>query len=225
LKKDSPKKMTMKLTSKRILDLLISVPSFMVIMPMLIFITILVRNRIGSPVIFKQTRPGLNGIPFTIYKFRTMTQQRDNEGRLLQDSERLTKFGRWLRKASLDELPEIFNVIRGEMSLVGPRPLLMQYLKRYTTEQSRRHDVKPGITGWAQINGRNAISWEDKFKLDVWYVDNRSITLDFKILAMTVKSVLYQKGITAKDCETMPEFIPNSEPVAPIQQLDYDCRK
>jgi len=163
--------------------------------------------RVGSPILFRQTRPGLNGNPFTLYKFRTMTDERDVDGNLLSDSERLTKIGRFLRSTSLDELPELFNVVKGDMSLVGPRPLLMQYLERYTPEQARRHEVKPGITGWAQINGRNAITWEEKFKLDVWYVDNQSLLLDLKILFLTIVSVLKREGINQLGHVTSEEFM------------------
>jgi len=169
-------------TVKRLFDLTVAIFSVIILSPVLVLIGILVRLNIGSPVLFRQVRPGLNGKPFTIYKFRTMTDKRDENGKLLPDSERLTRLGRFLRKTSMDELPELFNVIKGDMSIVGPRPLLMQYLDRYTPEQARRHDLKPGITGWAQVNGRNAISWEDKFKLDVWYVDNQSLWLGVKVI-------------------------------------------
>ncbi|MED4523249.1 MULTISPECIES: sugar transferase [Bacillus amyloliquefaciens group] len=161
----------------------------------LLFAMAAVRCAIGSPVLFKQTRPGHNGRPFTLYKLRTMTDARDENGGLLPDHLRLTKTGRLIRKLSIDELPQLFNVLKGDISLVGPRPLLMDYLPLYTAEQARRHEVKPGITGWAQINGRNAISWEEKFKLDVWYVDNRTFLLDLKILLLTVKKVLVSEGI------------------------------
>lgn len=174
--------------------------------PVIVILSILVRIKLGSPIIFKQVRPGLNGCPFQMYKFRTMTDERDANGELLPDAVRLTSFGRFLRSTSLDELPELWNVLKGEMSLVGPRPLLMEYLPRYTTEQARRHKVRPGITGWAQINGRNAIGWDEKFKLDVWYVDNQSLWLDLKILLLTVKKVFVREGISAEGEATMPKF-------------------
>ncbi len=174
--------------------------------PVIVILSILVRIKLGSPIIFKQVRPGLNGCPFQMYKFRTMTDERDANGDLLPDAVRLTSFGRFLRSTSLDELPELWNVLKGEMSLVGPRPLLMEYLPRYTTEQARRHKVRPGITGWAQINGRNAIGWDEKFKLDVWYVDNQSLWLDLKILLLTVKKVFVREGISAEGEATMPKF-------------------
>jgi sugar transferase EpsL len=191
---------------KRLFDLMIAVPSVGILLPLLVLIGILVRLKIGSPVFFRQKRPGINGKPFTIYKFRTMTNERDGDGNLLLDGDRLTPLGRFLRKTSMDELPEFFNVINGDMSIVGPRPLLMQYLDRYTPEQARRHEVKPGITGWAQVNGRNAISWEDKFRLDVWYVDNWSVWLDMKVIAMTVLKVLKREGISQKGHATAEEF-------------------
>jgi sugar transferase EpsL len=191
---------------KRLFDLTVAVPSVMILSPLLILIGFLVRMKIGSPVLFRQVRPGLHGRPFTIYKFRTMTDERDEDGNLLPDRERLTRLGRFLRMTSMDELPEFFNVIKGDMSIVGPRPLLMQYLDRYTPEQARRHEVRPGITGWAQVNGRNAINWEDKFKLDVWYVDNWSVWLDVKIVLMTIKKVLFREGIKQPGQATMEEF-------------------
>jgi lipopolysaccharide/colanic/teichoic acid biosynthesis glycosyltransferase len=163
----------------------------------------------GWPPVFSQARPGLQGRIFTIHKFRTMTNARDAAGVLLPDAERMTRFGSWLRSTSLDELPELWNVLKGEMSLVGPRPLLVQYLERYSPEQKRRHDVKPGITGWAQINGRNAISWPEKFALDVWYVDNWSLSTDLMILAKTLQRVLKRDGISADGAATMPEFLGN----------------
>jgi sugar transferase EpsL len=163
---------------------------------------------LGRPVIFRQRRPGLNGTPFTIFKFRTMTAERDTDDNFLADEKRLTRFGRFLRSTSLDELPELINVIKGDMSLIGPRPLLMQYLDRYTTEQARRHEVKPGITGWAQINGRNAISWEEKFALDVWYVDHLCFSLDLKIIAFTLWKILTREGINQPGRATAEEFNP-----------------
>ncbi len=196
---------------KRLFDLAIAGSSVFFLSLLLILIGILVRMKIGSPVLFRQVRPGLRGRPFTIYKFRTMTDERDKDGNLLPDGERLTRLGRFLRKTSIDELPELFNVVKGNMSIVGPRPLLMQYLDRYTPEQARRHGVKPGITGWAQVNGRNAISWEDKFKLDVWYVDNWSLWLDVKILGMTVMRVLKREGINQTGEATMEEFMPHAK--------------
>ena len=192
--------------TKRIVDLTLTVPTCVVLLPILAALALLVRWRLGSPVLFRQQRPGLHGRPFMMYKFRTMTNATDADGRLLPDSERLTRFGKLLRSTSLDELPELWNVLKGDMSLVGPRPLLMQYLDRYTPEQMRRHDVKPGITGWAQIHGRNAISWEEKFALDVWYVDHQSFWLDVKILARTIWKVVYREGISQQGEATMQEF-------------------
>lgn len=170
-------------------------------------IALLVRRRIGAPVLFSQPRLGLQGNVFVLYKFRTMTDVRDESGRLLSDDARLPRLGRFLRRSSLDELPEVFNVLNGDMSLVGPRPLLPQYLSRYTPEQARRHEVKPGITGWAQVNGRNALTWEGKFALDVWYVDHWSMELDLKVLGMTIVHVLKGTGVSAEDHATMPEFM------------------
>ena len=192
---------------KRLFDLAVAVFSVIILSPFLVLVGFLVRLKIGSPVLFRQERPGLHGRPFTIYKFRTMTDQRDEAGNLLPDGNRLTRLGRFLRKTSMDELPELFNVIKGDMSIVGPRPLLMQYLDRYTPEQARRHEVKPGITGWAQVNGRNAISWEDKFKLDVWYVDNLTLWLDVRIILMTVSKVLKSEGISQAGHATAQEFL------------------
>ena len=192
---------------KRWLDLVISIPALVVLSPVMLVVAFLVRRKLGSPVIFRQERPGLEGKPFMMYKFRTMTNETDAEGKLLSDSKRLTPFGRFLRRSSLDELPELFNVIKGEMSLIGPRPLLMKYLERYTPEQFRRHDVLPGITGWAQINGRNAISWEEKFTYDVWYVDHCSLRFDIKILFLTALKVLKKEGISAAGHVGAPEFM------------------
>jgi lipopolysaccharide/colanic/teichoic acid biosynthesis glycosyltransferase len=175
--------------------------------PLLLIIAILVRVKLGGPVLFRQVRPGFGGRPFTLLKFRTMRDLRNRGGILLPDEARLSSFGRFLRRMSLDELPELFNVLKGDMSLVGPRPLLMQYMDRYTSEQARRHEVEPGITGWAQVNGRNAITWEEKFALDFWYVDNQSLLLDLKILAMTAWKVLKREGISAQGEATMPEFM------------------
>ena len=191
---------------KRLFDLSIAVPLLIILSPVLVLIGFLVRMKIGVPVLFRQVRPGLHGRPFTIYKFRTMIDERDKDGNLLPDGDRLTRLGRFLRKLSIDELPELFNVVRGDMSIVGPRPLLMQYIDRYTLEQARRHEVKPGITGWAQVNGRNAITWEDKFRLDVWYVDNMSLGLDMKIIAMTIWKILKREGINQPGQATAEKF-------------------
>lgn len=191
---------------KRILDFGGATLALVLLSPLLLILAYLVRRNLGSPVLFRQTRPGLQGKPFVMYKFRTMSDARDSEGRLLPDDQRLTRFGKFLRSTSLDELPELWNVIKGEMSLVGPRPLLMKYLELYTPEQARRHEVKPGITGWAQVNGRNALTWEEKFKLDVWYVDNWSLALDLRILWLTLLKVVRRDGISAAGYATMPEF-------------------
>ncbi|GIN92575.1 putative sugar transferase EpsL [Siminovitchia terrae] len=191
---------------KRAFDLIVSITCFTLFLPLIIITTILIKIKLGSPVIFKQQRPGLNDKPFVLYKFRSMTDERDENGDLLPDHIRLTQFGKLLRQLSLDELPQLLNVIKGEMSLVGPRPLMMEYLPLYTTEQARRHLVKPGITGWAQVNGRNAITWEEKFKMDVWYVDNRNFFLDMKILFLTVKKVLVSDGVSNMNHVTMPDF-------------------
>lgn len=191
---------------KRILDVAGALVGLIVLSPLLLLIAILVRLRLGAPVLFRQVRPGLRGKPFELLKFRTMTDARDEGGNLLPDAVRLTPFGRWLRSTSLDELPELFNVLKGDMSLVGPRPLLIAYLDRYTPEQARRHEMKPGITGWAQIHGRNTLTWEEKFKLDVWYVDNWTIWLDLKILFLTLWKVITRQGISAPGHATMPEF-------------------
>jgi sugar transferase EpsL len=191
---------------KRWFDIILAVPAMIVLLPVYAIIAFGVRVFIGSPVLFSQNRPGLGGSPFILYKFRTMTEKRDDKGQLLPDSVRLMALGCFLRGTSLDELPELFNVLRGDMSLVGPRPLLMQYLDRYTLEQARRHEVKPGITGWAQVNGRNAIRWEEKFELDVWYVDNRSLWLDVKIIFMTIWKIIKREGISQPGQATMEEF-------------------
>ncbi len=193
--------------TKRLFDLLLTLPGAILISPILLLTALLVRIFHGSPVIFKHQRPGYRGQPFTLYKFRTMTDARDPRGILLPDEKRLTSLGKFLRASSLDELPELFNVLRGDMSLIGPRPLLMQYLDRYTPEQARRHDALPGITGWAQINGRNNLSWEIKFELDVWYVDHWSLWLDIKILALTLWKVLKREGINEPGNATAREFM------------------
>lgn len=191
---------------KRAFDLLLTIPGVLVISPLLALLAILVRLRLGAPILFRQIRPGYRGQPFTLYKLRTMTEAQDKDGRLLPDAERLTGLGRALRSSSLDDLPNVINVLRGEMSLVGPRPLLMEYLVRYTAEQARRHEVLPGITGWAQVNGRNDLSWEDKFRLDVWYVDHWSLRLDVRILALTAWRVLRREGISQPGFATAQEF-------------------
>lgn len=193
--------------SKRLFDLILTLPGLLLISPLLGLIGVLVRIFLGSPLLFLQMRPGKSGEPFTVYKFRTMTDVRDSGNHLLSDAERMTGLGRYLRSLSLDELPELFNVLRGEMSLVGPRPLLMQYLDRYSTEQARRHEVLPGMTGWAQVNGRNALTWEDKFRYDVWYVDNWSLWLDIKILLNTAWKVITREGISQLGHITAEEFI------------------
>jgi len=191
---------------KRFFDFCCTLIAIFPLSPVLMVLALMVRLILGKPVLFRQQRPGLHGRPFTIYKFRTMTEAREAHGNLLPDGERLTRFGRFLRSTSLDELPELFNVLNGDMSLVGPRPLLMQYLDRYTPEQARRHEVKPGLTGWSQVNGRNAISWEEKFGLDVWYVDNRSMWLDIKIILITAWMILRREGINQPGQPTMEEF-------------------
>ncbi|WP_126206757.1 sugar transferase [Thermus scotoductus] len=191
---------------KRALDVIGASFALLVFGPVMLYIALRIWREMGSPVLFRQVRPGLHGRPFVMYKFRTMTEERDAQGKLLPDEKRLTRLGRFLREHSLDELPEFFNVLKGDMSLVGPRPLLMEYLDRYTPEQARRHEVKPGITGWAQVNGRNALTWEEKFRLDVWYVDNWNLLLDLKILFLTLVKVLRREGISAEGHATMPEF-------------------
>ena len=191
---------------KRYFDLIASFLGLLLLVVPLTLLAWQVRRKLGSPFLFTQVRPGLHGKPFIMVKFRTMTDERGPNGALLPDAQRLTPFGRFLRASSLDELPELWNVLRGEMSLVGPRPLLMEYLPLYSPEQARRHEVRPGITGWAQVNGRNAISWADKFALDVWYVDHRSLWLDVRILWLTVRKVLVRDGISAAGEATMPKF-------------------
>ena len=191
---------------RRFFDLSVTLLALLLLALPLLLLALLVRTKLGSPVFFRQTRPGLHGKPFEMVKFRTMTDARSADGQLLPDSERLPPFGRFLRSSSLDELPELWNVLKGEMSLVGPRPLLMEYLPLYTPQQYRRHEVRPGVTGWAQVNGRNAISWEEKFALDVWYVENQSFWLDVKILFLTVKKVLVKDGISATGEATMTKF-------------------
>ena len=194
-------------TLKRALDFVVSASAIVLFLPLLIVLYLAVLGALGRPVFFVQERPGRGRKLFLLIKFRTMRDAAGANGKPLVDAERLTLLGRWMRKLSLDELPELFNVLKGDMSLVGPRPLLPQYIDRYTPEQARRHEVKPGITGWAQVNGRNTITWEEKFDLDVWYVNNQSLVLDLKILAMTVWKVLAREGISADGQATMPEFM------------------
>ena len=191
---------------KRLFDVFCSLLGLVMLLPIVLVVALLILWKFGAPVFFRQTRPGLNGKSFEMVKFRTMLDESDSTGNPLPDSERMTPFGQFLRSASLDELPGLWNVLKGDMSLVGPRPLLMEYLSLYSTEQYRRHQVRPGVTGWAQVNGRNAISWEEKFKLDVWYVDNRSFWLDLKILSLTVKKVLVRDGISGEGEATMSKF-------------------
>lgn len=192
--------------SKRLFDIVAAMAGLIVLSPVIVIVAYLIRKRLGSPILFRQVRPGLGGKPFEMVKFRTMRDALDANGNPLPDSERMTGFGSFLRSSSLDELPELWNVIKGDMSLVGPRPLLMEYLPLYDTRQVRRHDARPGVTGWAQINGRNALSWEEKFKLDVWYVDNQSLWLDLKIIFLTIKKVLIRDGISAQGEVTMTKF-------------------
>lgn len=192
---------------KRLMDIGISVTALLLLLPLLAIVALLIRYKLGSPILFSQARPGLDGQPFRMVKFRTMTDARDAAGNLLPDTDRLPTFGRWLRASSFDELPELWNVLKGDMSIVGPRPLLMQYLPLYSSEQARRHLVRPGLTGWAQINGRNALTWDEKFMLDGWYVDNRSLWIDIKIICMTALKVLRRDGINAASDMTMPVFI------------------
>lgn len=194
---------------KRFFDFWVALFALILLLPVMAIVAIQIRRKLGSPVLFRQVRPGLHGKPFEMIKFRTMRDAVDAQGNPLPDSERMTPFGNFLRSTSLDELPELWNVLKGDMSLVGPRPLLMEYLPLYSPEQARRHEVRPGVTGWAQVNGRNAISWPDKFRLDVWYVDNRSLWLDIKILFLTVKKVLVRDGISAEGEVTMSKFTGN----------------
>jgi len=191
---------------KRLIDVVLSSVALVVLMPLMIATAILVLWNLGNPVFFRQTRPGRHGDPFCLIKFRTMVDDFDASGESLEDAERLTRFGRMLRSTSLDEVPELWNVLRGDMSFVGPRPLLMEYLPLYTAEQARRHQVRPGITGWAQVNGRNSLSWEDRFALDTWYVDNRSFWLDMRIVFLTIRQVFKRDGISATGEATMPKF-------------------
>ncbi|KGK15796.1 sugar transferase [Vibrio navarrensis] len=191
---------------KRASDFILALLACAFFLPIIVIVAILIRIKLGSPILFHQERPGLHGKVFKMYKFRTMTDAKDLHGHLLPNEQRMTKFGNALRATSLDELPGLFNVIKGDMSLVGPRPLLVEYLPLYTEEQARRHEVRPGITGWAQVNGRNAISWEEKFKFDVWYVDNQSFWLDIKVLLLTIKKVIVKDGINNSDNVTMPRF-------------------
>lgn len=197
---------------KRVFDFVLTICGLLLLSPFILLLMLLARFSFGAPIFFIQVRPGLNGKPFRMVKFRTMTDARGIHGQLLPDADRITDFGRFLRAASLDELPELWNVLKGDMSLVGPRPLLMEYLPLYSAVQARRHEVMPGITGWAQVNGRNAISWEEKFKLDVWYVDNRSLWLDFKILWLTVLRVVRRTGISQEGHATMEKFCGDTRP-------------
>lgn len=195
---------------KRLLDVVMVVCSLVVVWPLMLFVTLLIRWNMGNPILFRQVRPGLNCVPFTVFKFRTMCNGAVHDRQPLSDAERLTLLGQWLRRFSLDELPQLFNVLKGDMSMIGPRPLLMEYLPLYNKEQARRHEMKPGITGWAQVKGRNTISWEEKFKLDVWYIDNWSIWLDFKIMILTIWKVLKREGISQQGQATMEVFRGNS---------------
>ena len=196
---------------KRAFDLILTLVTAIFWLPLLLIVALIVRVKLGTPVFFRQERPGLNGKPFRMVKFRSMTDARDANGNLLPDEDRLPAFGRWLRASSMDELPELFNVLKGEMSLVGPRPLLMQYIPRYNARQARRHEVPPGITGWAQVNGRNAIAWDQKFELDVWYVEHRSLWLDCKIILLTILKLFRREDVNAPGSATMPEFMGNQD--------------
>lgn len=191
---------------KRAFDLTMALLAIMLLWPVMLLLALIIWRCLGAPVLFRQLRPGLHGRPFTLYKFRSMSDKRDASGRLLPDEARLGAVGRTIRKLSLDELPQLFNVLRGDMSLVGPRPLLMEYMSLYSPEQGRRHEVRPGITGWAQVNGRNALSWDERFRLDVWYVDHRSFALDLRILLMTIGKVLGRHGVSEPGRETMTPF-------------------
>jgi sugar transferase EpsL len=212
--KDRSKRRTehAKLNTKRIFDLVATSIVSVALFPLLLVIAVLARLFLGSPVLFRQERPGMHGRPFRLVKFRSMTDAKNAAGRLLPDADRLTRFGKFLRSTSLDELPELWNVITGDMSLVGPRPLLMEYLPLYSDRQARRHEVKPGLTGWAQVNGRNALSWEDRFELDAWYVENHSLLLDMKIIWMTLGIVLKRKGIRHEGSATMERFRGSERP-------------
>lgn len=207
--------------AKRILDLILASLALVLLSPLFAVVALLVWIDVGRPVLFRQVRPGLQGRPFTILKFRTMREERDRGGRRLPDSQRLTGVGRFLRRTSTDELPELVNVLRGEMSLVGPRPLLMRYLDRYTPDQMRRHEVRPGITGWTQLNGRNALSWDEKFDLDLWYVEHRSLLLDCRILVGTMWKVLTGEGVTPRTSEEVPEFL--GEGPRAVKEGDHDA--
>ncbi|MCD9464121.1 sugar transferase [Photobacterium phosphoreum] len=194
---------------KRFTDILISASALVLLSPIIVILSWKIRKNLGSPILFRQIRPGLNGKPFEMIKFRSMKDAVDKDGNQLPNNERLTSFGKKLRSSSLDELPEFWNVLKGDMSLIGPRPLLMEYLPLYTQEQNRRHDIRPGVTGWAQINGRNAISWQDKFKLDVWYIEHQSLWLDIKIIFLTVKKIIIKEGVNASSDITMEKFTGN----------------
>ncbi|MCL4294658.1 MAG: sugar transferase [Anaerolineae bacterium] len=193
-------------SGKRLIDLVLVILAILLLWPVLALIALLIYLDLGGPILFCQLRPGLNGQPFALYKFRTMKAARDSQGNLLPDGQRLTAFGRFLRSTSLDELPELFNILKGDMSLVGPRPLLIEYLEQYTPQQQRRHEVKPGLTGWAQVNGRNAITWERRFRLDVWYVDNVSLRLDLQIILLTIEKILTRAGISQPGHDTIEKF-------------------
>jgi len=194
---------------KRLFDILVSMLLIALLLPIIILVFVLIRLNMGRPALFRQIRPGLKGRLFTVYKFRTMSEQVDAAGNALPDGQRLTSLGRFMRKTSLDEIPQLFNVLTGDMSLVGPRPLLVEYLPLYSPDQARRHLVRPGITGWAQVHGRNTISWQDKFSLDIWYVENKSFMLDIRILFMTILKVICRDGVNASDADTMKKFTGN----------------